>query len=199
MTEPATHQARTAARRPDYVERLRTPLWWYPAGLVVGALLGAEFAFIVPLWLTWLPITISLLAAVLVVWRLSSATIRVTGTELVAGDRTLPLSDITQAIQLTDTELRRVVGRHGDPLAYNFIRSWVGPGVQLVLLAPTNPLEPAGADATEQPDGDAHPGSEQYDEYEQLPRLPEPYWLLSSRRPAALIEAIRVRVSPDAG
>lgn len=134
MTESAAHPELLAAPRQRYMERLRTPWWWYPAGLFVGALLGAEFAFIVPLWLTWLPITLSLLLAIVIVWRLSSASVRVIADQLVAGDRSLPISEIAQAIDLSSTELRRVVGRHGDPLAYNFIRSWVGPGVQLVLF-----------------------------------------------------------------
>ncbi|HET6211156.1 MAG TPA: DUF3093 domain-containing protein [Jatrophihabitans sp.] len=161
MIEPATHQA-GAGSPAGYVERMRTPWWWYPAGALVGVLLGAEFAFIIPAWLTWLPIVLSVLLAVLVVWRLGSATVRVRDGELVAGERSLPVRRIAQAIDLSPTELRRVVGRHGDPLAHNFVRSWIGPGLQLVL--------------TDRPTEDD--------------RIPEPYWLISTRHPDRVIAAI---------
>ncbi len=196
MIEPASRQDLLAGSGPDYQERLRTPWWWYPAGLVVGALLGAEFAFIVPIWLTWLPVTLSLLLAVLVVWRLSSASVQVRGDQVVAGDRTLPIAEIAEAIDLSGTELRRVVGRHGDPLAYNFIRSWVGPGVQLVLVdrpaeEHVDPPRPATDDGDEAGAG-AGAGAVSIDEDdpENWPRLREPYWLLSSRHPRELIAAI---------
>jgi hypothetical protein len=182
VTEPATRQAADPGARAAYTERLRTPWWWYPAGAFVGVLLGAEFIFVIPDWLTWLPILLSVLLAVLVVWRLSSATVRVRDGELVAGDRSLPVARIVQAIDLSPTELRRVVGRHGDPLAYNFIRSWVGPGVQFVLDGappaaglPADPARDGGPD----PQADAEPA-----------RLPEPYWLISTRHPDRLIAAI---------
>lgn len=169
VSEPATHQA-AGDGSVDYAERLRTPWWWYLAGAAVGVLLGAEFAFVIPAWLTWLPIVLSVLLAALVVWRLSSAMVRVRAGELVAGDRSLPVRRIAQAIDLTPTELRRLVGRHSDPLAYNFIRSWVGPGVQFVL--------------TDEPPVSTPPD-------EELPRLPEPYWVISTRHPDRLIAAVQ--------
>jgi hypothetical protein len=187
VIEPATRQAAGADSRAGYAERLRTPWWWYPAGVAVGVLLGAEFAFVIPPWLTWLPILLSVLLALLVVWRLSSATVRVRGSELVAGDRSLPVSRIVQAIDLSPTELRRVVGRHGDPLAYNFIRSWVGPGVQFVLDDAV--LDDAVLDDAVLDDAVA----------DGVPaRLPEPYWLISSRHPDRLIAAIEAAV-PGSG
>jgi hypothetical protein len=180
VTEFAGHQAAPTS----YLERFRTPWWWYPVALLVGSLLGAEFAFIVPAWLTWLPIVLSLAVSVLIVWRLSSASVRVVGTQLVAGDRSLPLTDIAQAIDLSGTELRRVVGRHGDPLAYNFIRSWVGPGVQLVLVDRTEDEPEFPPEIEAEPD--------EFGETEvPLRRLREPYWLVSSRHPRELIAAIQ--------
>ncbi len=179
MIEPATRQASAAASRDGYRERLWTPWWWYPAGMVVGVLLGAEFVFVVPTWLSWLPIVLSLLGSVLVVWRISSAKVVVRDGQLIAGDRSLALTEIVQAIDLTETELRRVDGRHGDPLAFNFIRGWVGPGVQLVLAQPEL----------------VEDVEEDYDEDAPLPRLPEPYWLVSSRHPRKLITAIDAAVS----
>jgi hypothetical protein len=167
-----------------YRERLRTPWWWYPIGIFVGLLLGAEFAFIVPDWLLWLPLVISVLAAIGIVWRISSGTIRVSDGSVIAGDRSLPIQRIERIYPLSYAELRRVVGRHGDPLAFNFIRSWVGPGVQLVLHpepAETAPATAPAADTAADPAADPS----------ELPRLPEPYWLISSRHPDRFIAAIQ--------
>jgi hypothetical protein len=47
-------------------------------------------------------------------------------------------------------------------LAHNFVRSWIGPGLQLVL--------------TDQPEVDD--------------RIPEPYWLISTRHPDRVIAAL---------
>lgn len=164
VIEPAAH--RTAAT--GYQERLRTPWWWYPVGALVGVLLGAEFIFVLPDSLAWLPVVLSIVLGAVVVWRMSSGRVAVVGQELQAGDRTLPLDRIEQMYPLSYGELRRVVGRHGDPLAYNFVRSWVGPGVQLVLTEPPPPA----------PDAEWAPP-------------PEPYWLVSTRHPDRLLAAIR--------
>lgn len=164
MTEPVSDQVVAAG----YRERLRTPWWWYPAGAVAALLLGAEFIFVLPDSLAWLPVVLSILLGLAVVWRMSSGEVAVTGSELKAGDRSLPLARIEQVHELSYAELRRVVGRHGDPLAFNFVRSWVGPGVQLVLTEPP-PRDPDAEWA--------------------LP--PEPYWVVSTRHPDRLLAAIR--------
>ncbi len=179
---PSPSRARPAGSRPDYAERLRTPWWWYLAGLGVALLLSVEFAVAVPGWLSLAPFVVLLPLAVLVIWRLSAGRITVAGGTLLAGDRSLPVADIEQAIDLTAAELRRLVGRHGDPLAHTYIRSWIGPGVQLVLRAP----------ATELPD----PGP---DEPEPDERFPEPYWVLSTRHPDRLLAALRASTASPAG
>ena len=161
MTEPAPRQAVGA----EYRERLRTPWWWYPIGILVGILLGAEFDFVMPQALVGLPVLLAVLIAIAVVWRISSGTVRVTGGRVVAGVRSLPVAEVEHGYRLSYAELRRLVGRHGDPLAFTFIRSWVGPGVQLVLT----------------PRADGSPAAE---------RLPEPYWVLSSRHPDRLLAAV---------
>ena len=112
--------------------------------------------------------------ALLVVWRLSAGRITVAAGTLLAGDRGLPVADIEQAIDLTASELRRLVGRHGDPLAHTYIRSWIGPGVQLVLRAPASAVGP----------------SRRRIEPELDERFPEPYWVLSTRHPDRLLAAL---------
>lgn len=167
MIDPAPHRAVAT----EYRERLRTPWWWYPVGAVVGILLGGEFIFVLPDSLAWLPVVLSILAAFLVVWRMSSGRVEIVGGRLRAGERELPLERIAQVHQLSYTELRRVVGRHGDPLAYTFVRSWVGPGIQLVLSDPEPPADDA-----------------------EWTLPPEPYWLVSTRHPDQLVAAIQAAV-----
>ena len=140
---PSTHQARQAG----YFERLRTPWWWYLGAVGVSMLLGLEFAVAISGWVAWVPFAILLPASLLVVWRLSSGSLALDGSTLRAGARSLALADIEQAIDLSAAELRRLVGRHGDPVAFTYIRSWIGPGVQLVLRPPADrePAQPARA------------------------------------------------------
>ena len=174
MIEPAARRSSSAG----YQERLRTPWWWYPLGIVVGVLLGAEFVFVLPDSLAWLPILLSIVLAVLVVWRLSSARVSVVGDELVVPGRRLPVRDIVEVHALSYSELRRVVGRHGDPSAFTFVRSWVGPGVQLIL------------NTSDVPDWDG-PASDGPDPISsRSARPPEPYWLVSTRHPDRLIAAL---------
>jgi hypothetical protein len=143
----------------QYREQLRTPLWWYLAGLFVAALLGAEFAFAIPSWWSWLIAAVITLSSVVIVWRMSSGRVVVTADQLIAGERSVVLGDIEYAVPLSREELRRLVGRHGDPVAFNYIRGWIGPGMQLVLG----------------------------------PRCSEPYWVVSSRHPQRLADALSAR------
>jgi hypothetical protein len=164
-----TDQPPRSAATEGYLERLRTPWWWYLAGVAVAALLGAEFAFAVSGWITWVPFGLLFIASFFVVWRLSSGRVAVTGHALTAGDSQLDLRQVTQAISLSATELRRLVGRHGDPIAHVFIRSWIGPGVQLVLQRPSS------------------------DDADSVP-----YWVVSSRHPERLLAALQAASVPIA-
>jgi hypothetical protein len=168
---------------------LRTPWWWYLAALAVAALLGAEFALAFTSWIAWLPVVLLVPLSLLVVWRLSSGRIEVVDGRLLAADRSLAVSEIEQVFSLSPTELRRLVGRHSDPLAFTFIRSWIGPGVQLVLRQ--RPVE-LGTDA-DGGDGDGAPdalaGPDPTLQGKQ--RNPEPYWLLSTRHPDQLLAAVQ--------
>jgi Protein of unknown function (DUF3093) len=83
------------------------------------------------------------------------------------------VTEIEQSYRLNPAALRRLVGRHGDPLAFTYIRPFVGPGVQLVLNRPVaDQDDPTG--------------------------LREPYWVLSSRHPDRLLAALEAaRSQPD--
>lgn len=179
MSEPVPRRGSDDGGSTEYRERLRTPWWWYPIGIVVGILLGAEFDFVMPQVLVGLPILVAVLVAIVAVWRLSASTVSVAGGRVLARTGSLPVAEIEQSHRLSSAELRRLVGRHGDPLAFVFIRPWIGPGVQLVLSPP-------------QDDPDATPERKQQGE-----RLREPYWVLSSRHPDRLLAAIEAARSQD--
>lgn len=176
-----------AGRPAGYVEQLRTPWWWYLAGVGVALLLAAEISVVLPGWWGWIPVLVLLALAVLLVRRMSSGRIAVAGGAVRAGDRTLPVADIEQAIDLTPVELRRLVGRHGDPSAFTFVRSWIGPGVQLVLR-PAAERSPGGPESAG-PDP-ANSAGERY---------PEPYWVLSTRHPDRVLAALDAATAPSAG
>jgi hypothetical protein len=182
VMDPATHQP-GQARPAGYYERLRTPWWWYLAGVGVATLLGLEFAVAISGWVAWAPFALVLPTALLTVWRLSSGSVSVDGATLRAGERSIQVTEVEQAIDLSATELRRLVGRHGDPLAFTYIRSWVGPGVQLVLRPPvapprTEPADPQQDDLVQ-------------DDLVSAERIPEPYWVLSTRHPDRLLAALQ--------
>lgn len=162
--DPSTHQSQQAG----YFERLRTPRWWYLGAVGVSTLLGLEFAVAFSGWGALVPFAILLPTSLLVVRRLSSGSVAVDGAILRAGERSLALAEVEQAIDLSPAELRRLVGRHSDPLAHSYIRSWIGPGVQLVLRPPAGP-----------------PVAERY---------PEPYWVVSTRHPDRLLAAVNAAV-----
>ena len=185
-TGPSTSGASSARRVPPsaairYQEQLRTPWWWYLAGVVIALLLGGEFATAIPTWIAWIPFALVLAVAVLAVWRFSSGRVTVTEDELLAGDRAVPLAAIERAIALSPTELRRLVGRHSDPSAFTFVRSWVGPGVQLVLAPP--------------PPGRAPERADQFTDGAPAPTA-TPYWAVSTRHPDRLLDALAAASVP---
>jgi len=126
-------RGRSGSGLPGYAERLRAPWWWYPVAVAAAVLLGLEFAVAVAGWLGWLPLALLIPAFILLVVRMSSATLEVDGEILTIGGNRLPVERVDRVIELRPDELRRLVGRHADPAALTFIRSWIGPGLQVVL------------------------------------------------------------------
>jgi hypothetical protein len=176
-----------------YSEQLRTPWWWYPMAVAVAVLLGFEFSLAVRGWIAWIPLVILVPMCVLVVWRFSSGRVRLVGSALTAGDRQLELSRVDRAIGLSTTELRRLVGRHSDPAAFVFIRSWVGPGVQLVLAPANGNSEPSAAIHDRSEGNPEDSGSAPRDHH---PREVVPYWVVSTRHPDRLLGALAAQSVP---
>jgi hypothetical protein len=122
-----------------YREPLRTPWWWYPIGIGIAVLLGAEFHMSGIRMTYWLPFAILVPFAVAVLWSMGRSTLEVSGGELRIRGAHLPLRYVSGAVALDDLTLRRVVGREGDPAAFVSIRPWIGPGVQVWLDDPEDP------------------------------------------------------------
>jgi hypothetical protein len=170
-------QPPSSAASETYTERLYTPWWWYVAALIIAALLGAEFATAFSAgWLAWVPFFLLIIICVVAVWRFSSGRVRVTATDVQAGDRVVALARIDRAISLSPTELRLLVGRHGDPAAFDFIRSWVGPGIQLVLRPDGGGASGANDPAESTPSRQSSPTT--------------PYWVVSTRHPERMLAAL---------
>jgi hypothetical protein len=142
----------------QYRETLRTPWWWYPVGLGVGAVLAAEFHVAGVGVTDWLPYVVLLPLAALIVWSLGRGRVEISGGELRIRGAHLPLEYVSGAVALDSATMRRVIGREGDPAAYVSIRPWIGPGVQVWI-----------------------------DDEED----PTPYWVVSSRHPDRLVDAVR--------
>lgn len=155
----ADSQPRTAAT--TYDEQLTVPPWWYLLGGVVALLLGLEVGVVLPYWWGLVPILGCPALTVFIIRRMSSGRVSLRDGRLTAGDSTLDVSSIVHMIPLSGTAVRHLVGRHGDPTAHLFLRSWIPSCVQLLL--------------DQQPDAAGGP---------------TPYWVVSTRRPERLIAAL---------
>lgn len=151
----------TNANDAGYFEKLTVPWWWYLAGMAVGFLLAIEFTFAMPYPWGYIPIAVLVPAAVLLVRRFSAGRIRVQDGVLTIGEHRLEVSRVTQTIPLPAGTVGRLVGRYGDPTAVVYIRSWIKTGVQIMLEQST------------QSDDDR-----------------VPYWVISTRTPDRLVDAL---------
>jgi hypothetical protein len=127
-----------SAPAPDYSERLTPPvaLW---VGIWVGSLaLGLSFyvALGPAFGLLALLVPGVLLTALLV---RTTATVAVTGGELVAGRAHIPVSALGPARALSAEESRVVRGPGSDPAGYHLIRGWVPEGVRAEVVDPGDP------------------------------------------------------------
>lgn len=121
----------------DYVERLTPPagLWaavWAGSlalGLSFYVALGPAFG-LVALLVPGVALTALLIR--------TTATVSVTGGELVAGRAHIPVSALGPAQALTAEESRVVRGPGSDPAGYHLIRGWVPAGVRAEVVDPAD-------------------------------------------------------------
>ena len=116
-----------------YREALRTPWWWYLAGMAIAAVFAAEFHVADVSLTDWIPWCTLLPLSVVLVWWSGHGSLEISRGEIRIRGAHLPLHYCTGVVALDAGTLRRVVGREGDPAAHLEIRPWIGPGVQLWL------------------------------------------------------------------
>ncbi|MFZ2527131.1 MAG: DUF3093 domain-containing protein [Rhodococcus sp. (in: high G+C Gram-positive bacteria)] len=131
--------AESATGSPTYSERLWVPLWWWPIGLGVAALLAAELnmaARSLPEWLTY---AVLLPVPVWVLWWTSRKELRVADGELVVDGARLPIDVIARGVVVPASAKSAAMGRQLDPAAYLAHRPWVGTMALVVLDDPDDP------------------------------------------------------------
>ncbi|MHA3702742.1 DUF3093 domain-containing protein [Jatrophihabitans sp. YIM 134969] len=122
-----------------YRERLRCPWSWYVTGALAGLVLAPEISFVTPLPI-WSTMLAGVVAAIVIVTWIGRSTLAVEdGVLLVAGAK-LPVRYVGGVVALEAPTMRRLMGRDGDPAAFLATKPWVGPGVQIVLDDPEDPV-----------------------------------------------------------
>ncbi len=135
----------------SFDERLRTPWWWYPAALVIAAILAAQFRLADENLTVWIPYGVMLPGSLVLVWLIGRRRTYIADGVLHARAARLPTSAIGQVLPLDPATVRLVMGREGDPSAFLATRAWIGPGVQIVLDDPDDPT-PYWVVSTRRPD-----------------------------------------------
>lgn len=153
---------RVAPQNVRYRERLWVPLWWWPLGFGLAALIAAEVNHAVPALPDWLPFAaLFVVAAGALLW-LGRMEVQVAvgddGVELWAGEAHLPVTVISRTAEVPRTAKSAALGRQLDPAAFVLHRGWIGPMVLAVLEDPEDPT---------------------------------PYWMVSCRHPDRVLSALR--------
>lgn len=149
-SRPGTEAGRLSTG-PTFTERLWVPLWWWPIGIGVAALLAAELHMGAPGMYAWLPYAVLIPCAVWVLVWMSRHRVEVTGGELVVGRAHLPVDVISRGVAVPGSAKSAALGRQLDPAAYVQHRPWVKTMALIVLDDPDDPT-PYWLVSTRRPD-----------------------------------------------
>jgi hypothetical protein len=89
---------------------------------------------------SWIGYAVLVPLALLVVWRLGSVRVRVTDTELVAGDDRIALEHVGRTQIVAKKDKQQALGPELDPTAHVLHRSWIGPVVRIETRDPASPV-----------------------------------------------------------
>ncbi|MEU7817388.1 DUF3093 domain-containing protein [Pseudonocardia sp. NPDC049154] len=140
MSEHPSCAGPATSGRPGFDERLSTPLWWFLFAGGVAVLLGAEIHMGYPGVRSWIGYVVLIPLALLVVWRLGSVRVRVTDTELIAGDERIALEHVGRTQIVSKKDKQQALGPELDPIAHVLHRSWIGPVVRIETRDPASPV-----------------------------------------------------------
>jgi hypothetical protein len=136
-----------------YRERLTVPWWAWPAAVVAAAFVVTElaigaFALRKPIWYV-----LAAVIAVAALALLGRIRIRVYAepAELHVDDARLPLSVVSGVESVEPAQLRNLLGREADPLAFVIARPWLKRAVRIDLDDPADPT-PYWVVSTRHPD-----------------------------------------------
>ncbi|MEU5696968.1 DUF3093 domain-containing protein [Actinosynnema sp. NPDC020468] len=130
----------TAVTAPTaFRERLFVPWWGWPLPLLAAVLLAAEIHMGFPGVRSWLPYLITVPLAVLLLIRMGSLRVEVSGGELRVGGAHVPLELLGEVEVFDSKSKRRAMGPNLDPMAFVAHRGWVGPVVKVELKDPADP------------------------------------------------------------
>jgi hypothetical protein len=120
-----------------YRERLTAPPSWWTTGMITMFTFGSIVWFGLPIWAA--VVTYATLFAVTAAFLLNwgRASIEVTGTELVAGGRRLPLVAAGEVLALDEAGTSALLGPHADPRAYLLIRPYLRRAVYVEVAEPS--------------------------------------------------------------
>lgn len=157
--------ARTTAT-PRLTERLAVPWWWWPLGLALGAVAASEVGLGAPGPRGWAPFAVLLPLTVLALLWISRLRLRLTGS---GPDAEFEIDFRTDLAHLPLSAVREVVA-----LDAAGRRELLGPHADPLAFVVLRPwLRTAVQIVLDDPDD------------------PTPYWLVSTRRPVELAEALR--------
>ncbi|PZS34847.1 MAG: DUF3093 domain-containing protein [Pseudonocardiales bacterium] len=120
-------------------ERLRVPLWWWPAALGLGGALAAEVHAGQPGLRAWLPYVVVLPTVSALLWWAGRVRVRVADSELFVDDAHLPLRYVSTAVPVAGEAKRTALGPRLSALAFVVHRPWVRGAVKLTLDDPADP------------------------------------------------------------
>lgn len=122
-----------------YRERLYVTWWIWPLPLLAAGLLAAEVHMGFPGLRSWLPYVVLLPLTVLLIARMGSTKVEVSGGELKAGDAHIPLALLGDVEIIAPEDRRKAMGPQLDPAAFVVHRGWVKPLVRVRVTDPEDP------------------------------------------------------------
>ncbi|KOV79218.1 alanine rich transmembrane protein [Nocardia sp. NRRL S-836] len=113
--------------------------WFWPLPLLAAVLLAAEVHMGFPGVRSWLPYAVLLPLTLVLIVRMGSTKVEVSGGELRVGEAHIPLSLLGEVEVIGPDGRRAAMGRELDPAAFVLHRGWVKHMVRVRVTDPEDP------------------------------------------------------------